>query len=499
MPVLRIARLALPLLLAASIAAAQNASVGPCRPANGSIAAATWLARARSAVGLSRTGPRVLQFHAQQGETQDYESDRTYPPFFSSFQSVEGWLDLETGVERFAAKTTFPGLDGAAGPAILETETTAALVRDSGPVPTPEVRGAALASRGLNPWAVLRDWSADSGVRLDSVCRYRDYDRVALVRRGAYGKERLFLTQGAVPVELDRTEPHYLWGQQRVQYLYSTWLLWDSVAFSGSAIRSADGRVMTTRTYGLIHLAPRDSAPSLAWSGPPLPIRLPRFLQALPPDTVRIGPATVLLHNPGYNETITLARDTVFIFDATQSDDRAREDSALIARFFPGPHPVVLVVTDLAWPHVAGVRFWVASGATIVSHRASRAFLEQVVARRWTLEPDKLEARRRVAHLHFRAVSDSLRLAGGAITLFAIDGIGSEGALMAYVPDARFLWASDYIQDGRHPTLYALEVWRAAQRAGLAPDRVAAEHLPVTSWSTIRDLVSGLDVEGSAE
>ena len=121
-----------------------------------------------------------------------------------------------------------------------------------------------------------------------------------------------------------------------------------------------------------------------------------------------------MLRNPGYQETLTLARDTVFVFDATQGEARARQDSAWIGKLFPGKHPIVVVVTDLAWPHVAGVRYWVAQGATIVSHRASRPFLERVVDRRWTDQPDLLErVRARGVRLKFRAVDDSLRLAGG--------------------------------------------------------------------------------------
>jgi len=478
------------------LAALQTSSPHPCRPAADPTPAATWLARAQAAVGLARSDGRLLQFHAVQGENQDYQSDRTYPPYFSSFQAVEGSLDLGSGVERYTARTTFPGLYAAPGPTILETETTAAVARDSTVTPSAETRGVALASRGLDPWAVLLDWAHDSSVRVVARCPFRDYDRVVLLRHGAYGDEQLFLTQGAVPVKLDRTEPHYLWGQQHVEYLYSTWILSDSVAFPGSAIRTADGQVIMNRTYALIHLTPRDSIPGLRLSTPALPVRPPRFLQALPPDTQRIASGTVVLHNAGYNETISLARDTVFIFDATQSDDRARQDSALIARIFPGHHAVVLVVTDLAWPHVAGVRFWVATGATIVSHRASRAFLEQVVARRWTLAPDKLEQHRATARFRFRPVSESLALAGGDIIVHSIDGIGSEGALMVYVKSARFVWASDYVQDVSTPTLYALEVWRAVARAGWTPDRVEAEHIPVTPWSRIVDLVSGLEVEG---
>lgn len=479
-----------------------SALQGPsqCTPAAaGGVPAATWLSRARQAVGMSHAANRVLQFHAVQSENQDYESDRSYPPYFASFQSVDGWLDLGTGVERYAAHTTFPGVDAVGGPSIVETERTAVVVRDTLVTPNAEIRGAALVSRGLNPWAVLFDWSRDSSVTVENRCLYRDYDRIVLRRQGPYGVERLFLTNGAVPVKLDRTEPHYLWGQQHAEYLYSTWVLADSIAFPGSAIRSADGLVVTNRTYGLVHLEPRDSAPSLALSAPDLPVKLPRFLQAIAPDTQRIDAHTLVLHNPGYNETITLAGDTVFVFDATQSEARARQDSAFIGRFFPGRHPVVVVVTDLAWPHVSGVRFWVASGATIVSHRASRALLEQIVARRWTLAPDQLERNRGTARLRYRPVSDSLRMAGGAISIHAIDGIGSEGALMAYVRDARFLWASDYIQDLTNPTLYAREVWLAARRAGYQPERVDAEHIPITPWAKIGELVGGLDVEGPGE
>ena len=42
------------------------------------------------------------------------------------------------------------------------------------------------------------------------------------------------------------------------------------------------------------------------------------FMAQTKPDTVRVGPATYLLRNRGFTETIALARDTVFLFDATR-------------------------------------------------------------------------------------------------------------------------------------------------------------------------------------
>ena len=86
------------------------------------------------------------------------------------------------------------------------------------------------------------------------------------------------------------------------------------------------------------------------------------------------------------------------------------------------------MVTDLAWPHVAGLRYWVANGATIVAHRAAREFLQSVVYRQWTLTPDLLAQKRKTARLKFVGFDAAYQLAGGATSLHPIDGIGSEVA-----------------------------------------------------------------------
>jgi hypothetical protein len=214
----------------------------------------------------------------------------------------------------------------------------------------------------------------------------------------------------------------------------------------------------------------------------------PAYLIPAAPDTARVSQSIRLLANPGYRQGVALLADTLYLLDATQGEARARADAALIAGMFPGRHPVVLVVTDLAWPHIAGLRYWVARGATVASHPASRPFLERVLARRWTRTPDLYERRRAGARFRFVPVGDSLALAGGKLHLYPIDGLGGEGGVMAWLADDRFLWAGDYIQTVRQPSTYASDVWRAARRAGLSPTRAAAQHLPLTPWSTIDSL-----------
>jgi hypothetical protein len=85
-------------------------------------------------------------------------------------------------------------------------------------------------------------------------------------------------------------------------------------------------------------------------------------------------------------------------------------------------------------------------------------------------------------------VRDSLALAGGALHLYAIDGVASEGALMAWVPEDGVLWAGDYVQQVDEPSLYASEVVRAARRVGIRPRTVVAQHQEPVEWSVVEAL-----------
>jgi hypothetical protein len=460
-----------------------------CEPASGD--ASVTLSRAWRAAGLDKLGGRVVHATSTDVIQQSFQSDRPYPPFFSMMSQRERWVDMTSRVERTVSRMTGLGFGNARAMTVLSTDQAAFLVRDTLVRSSADLLEGTLATRALDAWAVLADWRAAHDVRVVARCIYREYPRLVLERHGAYGAERLYMdAKTALPVKLDREEPHYLWGQVRSEFVYATWIAAGQMLRPGAVHHLVDGMVETERIDGDVSLVSTDSAPSLRVPATDaMKPQLAQFLQALPVDTERVGNAMLVLRNRGYRHGVVMLRDTVYLLDATQSDARARLDSAWIHKLYPKRRAVVVVVTDLAWPHIAGVRFWVARGATIVSHASSRSMLEHVVARRWTREPDVLEQARsrdsRVGRLRFVPVRDSLSLAGGALELYPIDGIASEGALMAWVPSDRSLWASDYVQTTREPALYTTEVVRAAARVGITPLRLAAEHLGPTDWSRI--------------
>lgn len=448
-----------------------------------------WLERARNAMGFSRVAGGVLHYHALYADQQNYQSERTYPPFFDAMVTTDNWFSPQTGVLRTASQMTYPGGSPPGSVSLFDTE-RGVTIRNDKAIP---IARSSLRLRDLDAWAVVYDWSHAAGVRLAGREVYRDYPRVVLARNTSAGEQRLFLDpKTGFPVKLDYTEPHYLWGKRHIEYLYSLWQLQDGVLVNSAAFRLADGEVEISSTTGDAAVVPTNVAASLPSLQMPPPSAaspdLPLFLQPLPPQTIPVGPSTYLLKNPGYAEAVTLAGNEIYVFDATQGEERARQDEAIIRKLFPGNHKINVVVTDLAWPHVAGVRYWVAQGATIISHAISRPFLDQVVNRRWTLHPDTLEQRRKTAKLHFLAIDSAQQLAGGKVRLAPIDGIGSEGALMAFLPADNFLWASDYFQDATQPTEYAQEVFDAVRRLGWQPRRVAAEHVDLTPWDAVTKL-----------
>ena len=87
--------------------------------------------------------------------------------------------------------------------------------------------------------------------------------------------------------------------------------------------------------------------------------------------------------------------------------------------------------------------------------------------------------------MKFVAINKMTNLAGGALQVFPIDGIGSEGALACNLVKDKLLWASDYIQTIQVPAANAKEVINAVSREGIQPERMVAMHVGLTDWQQV--------------
>jgi len=459
-----------------------SAATAPqCRPA-ATASPQVVIGRAIDALGLQSVGTGIRTSTVTNVLNMAYQSDRMYPPYLWSSRGLRLAMEWERGLLRMEQGTAPNTV------AFLSDSVRRGAVSSRGAMLLAPRLAGLLDERAMDPWTVLADWRGSGDLRVVEECMYRDYWRVVLGRTTQGGAERLYLDpKTGVPIKLERREPHYLWGDVNAEFV---WSIWTPVKGSRAlapqfAFRIVDGETDEQRVLEKYAMVARDSAGVMSLPADATPAANPVIAN---PDTVRVAANTFLLVTRAYTNVVTLQRDTVYVLDAQTGPERAQRDSAWIGKLFPGRHPIVLVVTDLAWPHIAGMRYWVGQGATVVSHPASRTFLERVINRKWTMQPDVLEQRRSKVRFTFRPVNGSLSLAGGTIQLRPIDGAGSEGALMAFLPGERFLYAGDFIQGGGPESFsatYAREVAAAVSRAGFIPVRFAGMHLPLSDWASL--------------
>src|SRR5580765_4112201 len=66
------------------------------------------LQRAWEVMGGRQTAGILVHYHASASLSQNYQSDRMYPPFLDFFQEQESWFNPRTAVERSTIQSSYP-------------------------------------------------------------------------------------------------------------------------------------------------------------------------------------------------------------------------------------------------------------------------------------------------------------------------------------------------------------------------------------------------------
>lgn len=219
------------------------------------------LTRAKAVMGFARAGQSVIHYRAVAAVEQNYQSERTYPSFFSNMQVKESWLDPRSGVERVSVQTTYPGSGPSPGQTLFTDANRAFVVSKEQMRLLPRTY---MQSRYLNPWNVIADGTTSGNARFVGRQVYRDYSRIVLSRTTAYGEQRLFIDEkSGFPVKVDLQEKHYLWGQRHIEYLYADWIESAGMMIPGASFMLADGKTEISQTRGDVEMIEHEAAPFL--------------------------------------------------------------------------------------------------------------------------------------------------------------------------------------------------------------------------------------------
>lgn len=209
---------------------------------------------------------------------------------------------------------------------------------------------------------------------------------------------------------------------------------------------------------------------------------------------VDLAPGIVLV--PGaWNVAFVRQDDGVVIIEAPISSAYAAKSIAEARRRFPDVPVKAVVTTSDSWPHLAGVREYVAAGIPIYHLDINAPILKRVIAAPYTSRPDALQRKPRKAIL--RPVSGATTLGTGAnrMVIYPLHGEVSERQMMIWFPEHRLLYGSDPFQGGGErgysfPQAVS-EVTDAAAREGLKPERFFMMHIGPTPWSELAKSIAG--------
>lgn len=195
----------------------------------------------------------------------------------------------------------------------------------------------------------------------------------------------------------------------------------------------------------------------------------------------------------GFNVAVVKQPDGLVIMEATTGNEHAAAVIAFAKKRFPGMRIKGVVTTSDAWPHLSGIREYVAEGIPIYALDLNVSILGRFVESAHTLAPDRLEKAPKPAV--FKPVSSRTVIGTGdtRIELFPAHGEIGERMMLAWFPGAHVLYSSDFIQrnqPGRGAPFFMpkmlMEVETAAAREKITGiERVFGMHLAPTPWSEV--------------
>lgn len=167
--------------------------------------------------------------------------------------------------------------------------------------------------------------------------------------------------------------------------------------------------------------------------------------------TVEIAPG--VLHIPGpWNVTLVCQSDGVVVIEAPISSGYSDKVLADAKKRFPGLPIKAVVSTSDAWPHIGGVREYVARDIPVYALDLNRPILERLVSSPRRFHPDALERQRKKPR--FRILSNKTIIGSGPnrIELYPMRTESGERMMMVFFPEHKLLYGSDLVQQRRDET-----------------------------------------------
>lgn len=458
-------------------------------------------------------GLQRLRFEARGHKNLLEQSERPEGPWIPSYEVYAELVDFDRGALR---TTTENKRWGFTSTTIVADSTAARLSGDrSGPGSRGDVQKAE-ERVALGPERVLLTALAATDLRgePDVVLQDVPHHVVAFTWRDA--PVRLFLnahTHLPTAVEYTRANPYDLflniWGDVTWRTYYSYW----TIEAGGLRYPNQWDVMLNGQPYAVLSIseltvhapAPADSFAISDEIRAAFAARGTGTFEELTvgrPDRPAAELAPGIVQLPGWWDVALVRQpDGLVVVEAPISSGYSAAVLAEAVQRFPGVPVKAVLTTSDAWPHLAGVREYVARGVPVYALDLNRSILTRLLEAPRTAYPDALERRRRAPEMHVVSGKTVVGEGDNRIELYPVRGEAGERMMVAYLPAHRLLYASDLVQKQRDGSFwqpeYLSEVAAVVEREGLAVERVFAMHMDAIPWSDVLAAIAQAAAPGS--
>lgn len=236
------------------------------------------------------------------------------------------------------------------------------------------------------------------------------------------------------------------------------------------------GAADTTSTPLLLAIAPKL---------PANPMRVPPYKE------IDVAPG-IVQYSGGFNTTVVDQGDGLVFIEGVSSSEYMADILAAAQKRFPGKPVKGVITTTDAWPHIGGLREFVARGIPVYALKENEAILTDLVRSHRTYMPDTLQEHPATPKFHWITTPQTLGKTNHLV-IAPIRGEGAERMLMVYFPDKKLLYGSDLVQPMSDGSLFFLqypdELRAAVERERFAVDTVFAMHATPRPWSRVLEAI----------
>jgi hypothetical protein len=182
--------------------------------------------------------------------------------------------------------------------------------------------------------------------------------------------------------------------------------------------------------------------------------------------------------------------DGIIVLEAPISSSYSKSIISYLKERYPNKPIKGVVIASDAYPHIAGVREYVANEIPLYVHKNNKTLLENIIYANYKTGLDTQFKLKKEPIYRFVDSKMSFKDSLESISIYPINGSAGSKMLMIELESAEWLYAADLVQklgDGFFMSQYLTEVKNAIEKNNLKITKVLAMHTLPINWTEIKE------------